>query len=178
MLEVDLLSSRHLPLPVVLALPGLLRRAFAGDFSADDLAHALGGEHAVLREHGRMIAHGALVPRRIVIGERPYRAGYVEAVAVRPDRQGRGLGRAVMERLAARIRDAYEIGVLSTGAPGFYARLGWERWRGPSFVVAATGERRRTPDEDDGLMVLRAGPGAALDLTLAISCAERAGDCW
>ncbi|MEO7397548.1 MAG: hypothetical protein ABIW84_03185 [Ilumatobacteraceae bacterium] len=59
----------------------------------------------------------------------------------------------------------------------FSERVGWERWRGPTFV------RRddilvRTADEDDGIMVLRYGAMAECRLTLAISCAARAGDDW
>jgi hypothetical protein len=36
----------------------------------------------------------------------------------------------------------------------------------------------RTPEEDGGIMVLRFGATATLDLTAAISCEARAGDDW
>ena len=36
----------------------------------------------------------------------------------------------------------------------------------------------RTPDDDDGIMVLRFGPSASIDLTAPISCDARSGDDW
>jgi aminoglycoside 2'-N-acetyltransferase I len=75
------------------------------------------------------------------------------------------------------IRRHHEMGALSTGEHGFYERLGWERWRGPTFV-RRDGATVRTPDEDDGIMVLRFGPTAAVDLGAALSCEARPGDDW
>ncbi|HEX2807062.1 MAG TPA: hypothetical protein VHN80_12930 [Kineosporiaceae bacterium] len=75
------------------------------------------------------------------------------------------------------ITERYEMGALSTGRHSFYRRLGWERWRGPSWVIL-DGERVRTVEDDDGLMVLRFGPSADLDLTSPITCHDRPGDAW
>jgi hypothetical protein len=62
-------------------------------------------------------------------------------------------------------------------ADRFYERLGWERWQGPTFV--RRGEALvRTEEEDDGIMVLRPGPGVRIDLRASISCEARAGDDW
>jgi len=67
--------------------------------------------------------------------------------------------------------------VLSTGRHEFYQRLGWERWLGPTFV--RRGEALvRTPDEDDGIMVLRFGRSRDTDLTAPIACEAREGDDW
>jgi hypothetical protein len=55
--------------------------------------------------------------------------------------------------------------------------MGWERWRGPTYVRRGP-DLVRSADEDDGVMVLRQGPSQALDLTDAISCPGRAGDDW
>src|SRR3712207_8893328 len=41
-------------------------------------------------------------------------AGYVEGVAVRPDRRGRGHAAAVMSALERVVRSAYELGALGT----------------------------------------------------------------
>jgi aminoglycoside 2'-N-acetyltransferase I len=57
-------------------------------------------------------------------------------------------------------------------------RLGWERWRGPSYVRRHDGSVERTAEDDDGLMVLRTGPSAAIDLASPITCDDRPGDCW
>ena len=74
----------------------LLDAAFAGDFSDDDWAHSLGGTHALVETDGAVVAHASVVPRVLELGTQRVRAGYVEAVAVLPARQGKGLGTAVM----------------------------------------------------------------------------------
>jgi hypothetical protein len=75
------------------------------------------------------------------------------------------------------VRREYELGALSTARHGFYARLGWECWQGPTFV--RDGEHLiRTEDDDDGLMVLRFGPSAQVQLAAPITCAPRPGDDW
>ena len=159
------------------ALRGLWRAAFAGDFSADDAAHAFGGVHVIVREGAWVVAHASAVPRSIAVAGQPFAAGYVEAVATAPDLQGQGLGTRCVQRLNALVRDRFDLGVLSTGSPGFYSRLGWERWRGPSYVVR-DGTPERTEDEDDGLMVLRFGVSAGVDLGASIACHDRGGDAW
>ena len=66
--------------------------------------------------------------------------GIVEDVAVLPERQGRGLGRALMEHARAECRAAgcYKLALSSNlervGAHGFYDALGFER-HGYSFVI-------------------------------------------
>ena len=60
---------------------------------------------------------------------------------------------------------------------GLYARLGWERWRGPTFVRTAGG-LVRTEDEDAGIMILRTPRTPALTRTESLSCEWRAGDAW
>lgn len=75
------------------------------------------------------------------------------------------------------IRTGFDLGVLSTEHHSFYERLGWERWQGPTFVIRNR-KRTRTPDEDDGIMVLRFGPGAELSLRDPIACWSRRGDDW
>ncbi len=69
------------------------------------------------------------------------------------------------------------MGALSTSKQRFYERLGWERWLGPTFVRRGGGVVR-TPDEDDGIMVLRFGASREVDRTAAISCEARSGDDW
>jgi aminoglycoside 2'-N-acetyltransferase I len=79
--------------------------------------------------------------------------GYVEAVATAPDLQRRGHGTAVMSEVNAYVAEAFEIGALGTGSHGFYERLGWQTWRGPSHVRRDTG-LERTPAEDGYILVL------------------------
>ena len=76
------------------------------------------------------------------------------------------------------IRDRFELGALSSGEWGFYERLGWERWHGPSHVRAADGTIARSPDDDDGVMVLRCPASRDIDAGDPITCEQRAGDSW
>ena len=62
------------------------------------------------------------MPRALDIGRQRVRAGYVEAVAVLPARQGTGLGTAVMRALGEVIAREFELGALSTGEWHFYER--------------------------------------------------------
>ena len=177
MIEQHRRATDDLDEPWRLAIRALLDEAFDGEFSDDDWAHTLGGDHVVVTDDGGVVAHAAVVPRMITVAGRPYRAGYVEGVAVAPSLQGRGLGTAAMVVAGEIVRDRYELGVLSTGEHHFYERLGWERWGGPTYVRTSDGEVR-TADEDDGIMVLRTGSSAALDVTAAIACERRDGDDW
>lgn len=155
----------------------LMEAAFAGDFSDEDWQHALGGWHALIGPDDAVVAHAAVVERRIVVGTRACRAGYVEAVAVAPALQRRGLGTRVMQAIGEIIQARFDIGVLSTGEWGFYAPLGWERWSGPTYVRTAHGDER-TPDDDDGVMVLRCIGSREVDLAASITCDARDGDSW
>ena len=112
------------------------------------------------------------------MGDDSLQAGYVEAVAVLPERQGTGLGTQVMTEIH-RLLDDYQLGALSTGRRGFYERLGWVRWRGPTWVRHPDGRRERTADEDDGIMV-RPTPStpAPFDLARPIAVDWRPGDVW
>ena len=153
----------------------LLDRAFEGDFDDHDWDHGLGGRHVVVLDAGEVVAHAAVVGRTIWIDDRPLRAGYVEGVGVEPARQGAGLGTAVMAAVTAIVRRDFELGVLGTGEWHFYERLGWVRWQGESWVRRADGRPERTPEDDDGIMVLA---GMPVDLGADIACEERPGDVW
>jgi aminoglycoside 2'-N-acetyltransferase I len=130
-----------------------------------------------LLENGELIAHAAVVQRQLVHAERPIRTGYVEAVAVREDRRGRGHGRAVMAEAERVIAAAYDLGALSTGLEGFYERSGWVRWLGPTYVLGPAG-LTRTEDDDDGVLVLPTRTSPELDLTGPLACDWRSGDVW
>lgn len=71
----------------------------------------------------------------------------------------------------------FELGALSTGRPGFYRRLGWETWRGPTFVRTRNG-LERTPDEDGLVMVRFTLAMPAIDIAAPLSCEWRRGDVW
>jgi aminoglycoside 2'-N-acetyltransferase I len=166
----------------VARLRELMRDAFAADqhggFTDEDWQHALGGTHFLLEAGGAIVCHAAVVERELHVGGVPLRTAYVEAVATDPHRQGQGLGTRVMQAVGAFI-DAgdWQLAALGTSSHGFYERLGWRTWRGPSFV-RATGGDVATPVEDGYIMVRPTPRSPALDWKAPISCDWRAGDVW
>jgi aminoglycoside 2'-N-acetyltransferase I len=82
-----------------------------------------------------------------------------------------------MKAVAEIVQRDFELGALATGRQSFYARLGWELWRGPTSVRSARGPRR-TPEEDGTVMFLRTRTTRDLDGTAVLMCDERAGDDW
>ncbi|MGI9052833.1 MAG: GNAT family N-acetyltransferase [Ilumatobacteraceae bacterium] len=171
------LTTAQLSDDLVVELRRLLLDAFAGDFSDDDWDHALGGRHVIVDDDGVAIAHAAVVARMLEVGSRPVRAGYVEAVGTATARQGEGHGRRAMTEIGAVLHEHFEMGALATGDHDFYAKLGWERWHGPTYVRGGA-TRTRSAEEDDGIMVLRYGGSADVDVTASISCDARSGDDW
>ncbi|HVM25697.1 MAG TPA: GNAT family N-acetyltransferase [Candidatus Limnocylindrales bacterium] len=140
------------------------------------------GVHVIASDTGGVAAHAMIVDRRLYLGHEPDQAldaGYVEHVATRPEIQGQGHGTAVMREINRLIEEDYAIGALSTGANGFYQGLGWETWRGPTFVRMLDGQRVRSVDDDGGVMVLRtARTPADLDLDGPIAVDWRPEEAW
>jgi aminoglycoside 2'-N-acetyltransferase I len=155
----------------------MVTTAFAGDFTENDWEHALGGMHALIWHHGAIIAHAAVVQRRLLYRGNALRCGYVEGVAVREDCRGQGLVHALLDGVEQVVRGAYRVGALSSSvrAHGLYAARGWLRWRGPTSVLAPTGPAR-TPDDDGTIFVLPVG--ISLDTSADLMCDWRAGDVW
>lgn len=175
------LSTDDLAPAEVATIRGIVVAAFGTDeeerFTQDDWDHALGGVHFVLDLDGEIVTHASVVEREIHVGGRPFRTGYVEAVATAPDHDGVGFGSLVIADVTAYIRDEFELGALGTGRHRFYERLGWMVWAGPSSVRTPDG-LRRTPDEDGYIMVLETRASPPLDVTATISCEWRPGDVW
>ncbi|RBY93807.1 aminoglycoside 2'-N-acetyltransferase [Blastococcus sp. TF02-8] len=173
------LASTALLHPAVLdGARGLCEVAFEGEgFGEEDWQHALGGLHALVVDGDRVVAHGALVPRRFHHAGRVLRVGYVEAVAVDPARRRRGLGSAVMAALEDVVRRDHDAGALGATDEGaaLYSARGWVRWRGSTWAETPTG-RIRTEEDDDAVFVLPAA--ADLDPTGELTCDWRDGDLW
>lgn len=127
------------------------------------------GIHVFLEGDGRVLAHAMVVDRRLYIGHEGDLAldvGYVENVAAQPGLHGQGHGTLVMREIGRIIGDEYVLGALATGRNAFYARLGWETWRGPTWVRMLDGQRVRSAGQDGDIMVLRT-PRTPSDLDLA-----------
>src|ERR1700682_288102 len=129
--------------------------AFAGEFTDADWEHALGGMHALICSHGALIAHAAVVQRRLLYRDTALRCGYVEGVAVREDWRGQGLARALMDCAEQVIRGAYQLGALRSSEMGrhMYTSRGWLPWRGAMSALRPDG-LTPTPDDDGSLFVL------------------------
>lgn len=145
------------------------------DYDDETWQHALGGMHALVRaDTGTLVAHGSLVLRRMRVGARWLRCGWVESVAVHPDHRGRGHGHAVMAELEA-LGPGYDLLGLCSSDDGrhLYESRGWSRWSGAASALTPDGVRA-TPDEDT-IYVLTPGP---IDLAGPICCDWREGEVW
>ncbi len=177
--EVRTVPTAELPDAELAGLRELLDLAFDGEFTDEDWDHALGGLHLVVTDEGRPVAHGAVVARRLLADGRSLRCGYVEAVAVHPQRRNRGLAAAVMARAEQIIDRSFHLGALSASDAGYglYVARGWLPWPGATAVLAPSGVTP-TP-EDDGSVLVRPVPGGPrLDRTGTLTCDWRDGDVW
>ena len=161
------------------ALRWMVFEAFGERFDEHDWEHTLGGVHVLAVEDGALVAHGSVVPRVLTAGELALRTGYVEGVATREDQRRRGLATLVMAEAGKVVQEGYELGALADGTrvPGFYQRLGWEAWQGPTWAAGPDGPVR-TAEEDGSVLVLRTPVTGTLDLTGPLTCDWRPGDVW
>ncbi|MBV9204719.1 MAG: GNAT family N-acetyltransferase [Actinobacteria bacterium] len=174
--EVRTAHTADLDAAALAAARALLFDVF-DDMTDQDWEHALGGMHALAWEGAELVGHASLIQRRLLYGGRALRTGYVEAVAVRADRRGRGHGAAMMDALERVLRGAYELGALGATdeAAAFYAARGWQLWRGPSSALTPAGKRRT--EEDDGCIYVLPVT-VSLDLSSELTCDWRDGDPW
>ena len=134
-----------------------------------------GSTHVLLRVDGTLVSHAAWVTRWLhPAGRAPLRTAYVEAVATLPGRERRGHGSAVLREVARRVAD-HDLAALSPSDQAFYARLGWEPWRGPLSIHRGD-EIIATPEEE--IMILRLPRTPPLDLASAMAAEWRDGELW
>ena len=176
MAQLVVLRTADLAAELLAEVRAVVVAAYDGDFLETDWANALGGHHVVVTSGGAVLAHAAVVPRTLEVAGRPVRTGYLEAVATATEHRRQGRGSAAVRAATALVRERYPLGALSTGLHGFYGRLGWLRWEGPTAVRRGDAVER-TPDDDDGVMVL---PVAEPELPRAglLVCDDRPGDVW
>lgn len=175
--NVQISHTAELPDAALAAVRALCDAAFGADFADSDWDHALGGVHALRYADDQLVAHAALVARRFLHGGRSLRVGYLEAVAVAPDRRRRGHGAAVVRALHPYVDRGCELGALASSdeGVGLYTALGWARWAGPTGVLAPDGIRMMPEAED---MVFIRPVTLRLDPTLPLICDWRDGDAW
>jgi len=176
MTEIRVAHTADLAPATLAAVRALLEDVF-DDFADTDWAHSLGGMHATAWEDGEPIGHAAVVQRQLRHRGKALRTGYVEGVAVRADRQGRGVGAALMTSVERIVLGAYDLGALSSSemAVPFYTGRGWQLWQGKSSAMTPSG-MRPTEDDDGGVYVLPVS--VELDLSAELTCDWRDGDVW
>lgn len=173
-LRIEVADSETLAPATHAAVIALCNEAYEEELSAlfATFVHPV---HVLAYLGDALVSHAMWVTRWLQAGTSPLlRTAYVEMVATAPTHQGRGCGTAVMQRLAAEIQD-FDLGGLSTGSQGFYARLGWQPWLGPLFIRTETGT---LPVPDDSMMFLRLPKTPPLDSTAPLSAEWRTGELW
>ena len=120
----------------------------------------------VLGYHGDdLVAHACFGARWLEpAGVGRLTAAFVDAVAVAPEVQGKGVGSRLMRHLAAAIA-GHDLGALGTERISFYQRLGWEPWTGPMSGLP--------DDPTDTVMVLRTPLTPPLDPTAPLVAQPR-----
>lgn len=179
-MAVRSLGSDELSSAQIAALRELFDTAYRDPserFTDEDWDHAVGGLHFILEEGGTIVAHASVVERELHTGGHRLATGYVEAVSTSPAHQRRGHGSALIRELTDHVDRTFALGALGTGSHGFYQRLGWVAWKGPTFVTTASG-LVRTPQEDGYVLVRLTPTSPELDLSAPISCDWRPGDVW
>lgn len=146
----------------------------------DDFIHLFsyipsGGIHVLAYREQELVSHAVATTRWLQPEGLPLlRTAYIDAVATLPAYQGQGIASTVMRHLATVIAD-FELACLATERVSFYARLGWEEWRGPLAGRRAT-ELLPTPEEE-GIMILRLARTPPLDID-SLLVVEYDGRIW
>jgi aminoglycoside 2'-N-acetyltransferase I len=154
----------------------LLILAFEGDFSDGDWRNSCGGVRIIGCVDGEIVAHAAVVSRKMLVNAVEINVGYVEGLAVHPSFQGLGFGKQIVQNATELCLANHVLSLLSTDEHTLYESAGWQRFRGESFVSEESG-LVRTSEEDGGLMFLAALGNADIN-PRALVCFERAGEPW
>jgi GNAT superfamily N-acetyltransferase len=81
----------------------------------------------IIKAGGRVVAHAGIFYLNVRTPRGTLRVGSVGAVACHPDYRRRGFATAVVQDCAAKMRkDGAHLGLLGTGIPDWYRRMGWE----------------------------------------------------
>lgn len=174
-LSIEIKKSEDLSEREYSEILALLSRAYREDYKPFSETF-YGATHILGRYQGLLVTHALWITRCLQCASLPpLRTAYVEAVATEDDYRNRGLATAIMRRLAEEIRD-FDLGGLSASRHGFYARIGWQLWRGPLFIRTTEG-LVPTPNEHD-VMVLFLPNKPVLDLDAPLSAEWREGELW
>jgi aminoglycoside 2'-N-acetyltransferase I len=171
--HIAILPRTHLSLHQEQDIIALCSRAYGQDFS-DLLTSFEDTTHVLAYLDRQLVSHALWIARTLTYQGTALHSAYVEAVATEPHYQGRGYASHVLRALAAAIT-SFDIGALSPSDPAFYARLGWEQWRGPLAVATDAGI---TPTPDSSVMIFWLPNRPPLDLYGTLIAPWREGDIW
>jgi len=154
--------------------------AFGSPF--DELFDFVGpsGVHVMLNDDsGDLSSHCVVTERTFWIGEHgPMRAGYIDAVATRPTKQGLGYGRAVMAESCLVCKSmGMDIMGLSTFIPEWYGSMGWKEWNG-ELGLRNGSDISQTSDLDGVVMVYGLAESYTLDLSQRLIASWRPNGGW
>jgi len=132
--------------------------------------------HVLGRYRHKLVTHVLWITRWLQIGKSPpLRTAYIEALATDLDYRNKGFASEIMRKATGEIQD-YDLAALSTGSPGFYAKIGWQLWRGPLFIRTDKG---LMPTQDEhGVMVLSLPKTPSFDINAALSVEWRKVEPW
>ena len=132
--------------------------------------------HVLGEFQGKLVCHALWITRYLQPVGLPFlRTAYVETVATHPEFQNRGFASTIMQKVVEEIQE-FDIAGLSPFNVDYYARLGWELWRGAMFERTQAGLVASPVDER--VMIYRLPRTLALDLDSAISIEWREGEVW
>jgi aminoglycoside 2'-N-acetyltransferase I len=181
-IEVRTVQSRDAESDELGAAEKLVKQSFGSGFRDNDWHHGLGGTHIFVNDDTKtLLAHAAIVSREIRYGTNALHVGYVEAVAVRSDLQGRGLGRVLMNQVESIVHADYQLGALNAidNAVQFYLHRGWTLWTGVTAAIDPAGGTMATNNGEDRIMLLGSRfHSLEIDRSSVLTCDWRPGDLW
>lgn len=151
-LRLEVIESASLRAAQRSAIIEMCNRAYEEDLAP--LFDTFGAAMHVLGYYDQtLVSHAMWVTRWLQPGTLSLlRTAYIEMVATAQEYRGRGFAFAVMHRVAREIQD-FDLGALCPSSVDYYARLGWERWRGPLFIRRDDGPVPTL--EDEVVIILR-----------------------
>ncbi len=90
----------------------------------------------VIIEDGKVVSHAALWERELVVEDARLKVGEIVVVATHPDYRLRGYAAKLMRDLQTTMHDEnYDMGILWTGVPDFYRKLGFQAVTPRGWIV-------------------------------------------
>jgi predicted N-acetyltransferase YhbS len=146
--ERDRLPLRALLNDVFRRSRGITDQDFLDDFPLP-FAAANNQNCRVIVEEGRIVSHAALWERELIAEGSRLKVGVIIGVATEAPFRRRGHAAALMRDLQQTLHEEqYDIGLLWTGVPDFYRKLGWETVLPHGHVIELTPTQNRPQPAD------------------------------